>query len=119
MVPYGIELRERVMRAWDSGELQADVAERFEVSLRWIQQLARLRRETGCLAPKRATGGRPAQVRGDVEDRLRAACAADPDATLDELRVATGIEGSVMIVFRALERMQITRKKSRSSQPSS
>ena len=64
MVPYGIELRERVMRAWDSGELQADVAERFEVSMRWIQQLARLRRETGCLAPKRATGGAPGSSPG-------------------------------------------------------
>ena len=109
MVPYGIELRERVMRAWDSGELQADVAERFEVSMRWVQQLARLRRETGSLAPKRATGGRASQVHGLVEDRLREACAADPDATLEELRVAAGITGSVMIVFRALERMKITR----------
>ena len=69
MVPYGIELRERVMRAWDNGELQAEVAERFEVSWRWIQQLVRLRRATGSLAAKPATGGRASPARGDVEDR--------------------------------------------------
>ena len=57
MAVYGIELRERVLRAWDSGESQEDVALRFEVSVRWIQKIARQRRETGSLAPQPASGG--------------------------------------------------------------
>lgn len=111
MRPYGIEMRERVMRAWDAGELQEDLAERFEVSVRWIQKLAKLRRETGSLAPKPATGGRKPIVSGEIEERLKVQVAKQPDATLSELKEASQIAGSLSSVHRALRRLKITRKK--------
>lgn len=111
MRPYGIEMRERVMRAWDSGELQEELAERFEVSVRWIQKVAKLRRETGSLAPKPATGGRKPIVSGEVEERLKAQVAKQPDATLSELKEGSQIAGSLSSVHRALRRLKITRKK--------
>lgn len=111
MRPYGIEMRERVMRAWDAGELQEDLAERFEVSVRWIQKLAKLRRETGSLSPKPATGGRKPIVSGEVEERLKAQVAKQPDATLSELKEGSQIAGSLSSVHRALRRLKITRKK--------
>lgn len=111
MRPYGIEMRERVMRAWDAGELQEDLAERFEVSVRWIQKLAKLRRETGSLSPRPATGGRKPIVSGEVEERLKAQVAKQPDATLYELKEGCQIVGSLSSVHRALRRLKITRKK--------
>ena len=113
MLAYGIDLRERVMRALDAGELQTEVAERFEVSERWIQKLVRRRRETGSIAAKPAAGGRQAVIRGAGEEQLKAALAERSDATLSELREACGFSGSIMCVFRALRRLGITRKKRR------
>jgi transposase len=111
MPTYGVELRERVLRAWDAGELQEDVAARFEVSVRWIQKIAKLRREEGDFAPKPASGGRPRIVDGEIEARLKAQVAKTPDATLAELQETCAIPGCLMNVFRALERLKITRKK--------
>lgn len=111
MRPYGIEMRERVMRGRDAGELQQDLAERFEVSVRWIQKLAKLRRETGSQAPKPATGGRKPIVSGEIEERLKAQVAKQRDATLSELKEASQIARSLYNVHRALRRLKITRKK--------
>ena len=111
MRPYRIELRERVMRAWDTGELQEEIALRFEVSVRWIQKMAKQRRETGSLAPKPAAGWRPSVVSEDIEERLKAQVAKTPDATLVELKAAGQIPGCLMNVHRALGRMKLTRKK--------
>jgi len=111
MAALGIELRERVLRAWDAGESQQDVALRFEVSVRWIQKIARQRRETGNLAPQSPSGGRRRIVCGELEEQLKAQVVKTPDATLEELKKACAIPGCLMNVFRALARLKITYKK--------
>jgi hypothetical protein len=42
----------------------------------------------------------------------------NPDATLQELLEQSGVDGSIMAVHRALERLGCRRKKSRSTLPS-
>ena len=111
MGPYPMELRERVLKARDSGESQEYVARRFDVSVRWIQKLEKRRRETGSIEPKPNLGRRPI-VTGPIEVRLQEAVADSPDATLEELRDQCEIPGSIMCVFRALNRLNITFKKS-------
>ena len=119
MNAYSMDLRERVAAAYDDGEgSQAELARRFRVSVSWIGKLLRRRRETGSIAPKPHSGGRPPAVGGVAADRLRAAVQADPDATLSELRDAAGLACSVPAVHRALGRLGITRKKSRNGPPS-
>jgi transposase len=119
MNAYSMDLRDRVAAAYDDGEgSQAELARRFRVSVSWIGKLLRRRRETGSIAPKPHSGGRGAAVGGEVADRLRAAVQADPDATLAELRGTVGVACSVPAVHRALSRLGITRKKSRSGPPS-
>jgi transposase len=115
MQGYSMDLRARVVKAYDRGEgAQVQLAERFGVTSRWIQKLLRQRRETGSIAPQPHGGGRKAKVRGEKEQVLRKAVAEMPDASLAELRDRCGVDGSVMCIFRALRRLQITRKKSRS-----
>ena len=114
MRPYSRDLRERVMRAVDDGQLtQREIAEQFGVSDRWIRQLTRHREQTGSLAPKPHGGGRSAQITGETLEQVQATLRAEPDATLEELRQRCGITASVVCLFRTLRRHQITRKKSR------
>jgi transposase len=119
MNAYSMDLRERVVAAYDDGEgSQAELASRFRVSISGIGKLLRRRRQTGSIAPKPHSGGRLPAVGGEAADRLRAAVQADPDATLAELRGTVGVACSVPAVHRAPSRMGITRKKSRSGRPS-
>jgi len=119
MKAYSQDLRERVVRAVDRGEqTQQQIAERFGVSTAWIKKLIRQRRETGSIAPKPHGGGMPAKYRGKTLERLQRELAAQPDATLEELRDRTRVPASIMAVFRALERLGAHRKKSRSGRPS-
>jgi transposase len=114
MVPYSEDLRERVLAAVDAAEgTQEQIAKRFRVSSRWIRKLLALRAATGSIAPKPKTGGRKLLIQGEAAESLRAAIRDDPDATLEELREAIGFDGCTVTVWRAIERLKITRKKSR------
>jgi transposase len=114
-----MDLRERVVAACDEGtDTRAEIAERFSVSESWIRRLLQRRRETGSIAPRPRGGGQPPAFDGDAAQRLRQAVAADPDATLRELAEAVGVACSTSATDRALRRLAITRKKSRSGPPS-
>src|SRR5512142_2370866 len=114
MTPYAIDLRQRVVMAADAGaESQEQIARRFSVSARWIRKLLAQRAQTGSIASKPKAGGRKPLIQGEVAESLRAAVRATPDATLEELREAIGFGGCLMTVWRSLQRLKITRKKSR------
>src|SRR5262249_56762940 len=111
MRPLSNDLRERILAAVDNHEgSRRQIARRFAVDVSTITRLLQLRRRTGSLEP-RLHGGRtrdPALDRDDLE-RLRRLVEEHPDATLEQLREHLGITGSIMIVWRALERLGITR----------
>jgi transposase len=112
MEAYAIDLRTRVIGAYDRGEgTQVELAGRFEVSERWIQKLLRQRRQRDSIEPLPRNSGRKPEVRGERIALLKGALAQRPDASLEELREACGIQGSPMCIFRALQRLGITRKK--------
>src|SRR4051812_4255236 len=106
MVPYSIDLRQRILAAVDAGEeTQQQIARRFTVSTRWIRKLVAQRAETGQIGPKPNPGGRKPLVQGAVAQALRDAIAKAPDATLEELREAIGFEGCAVTVWRAMDRL--------------
>ena len=114
MEAYSTDLRMRVVAAYDRGEgSQSELAKRFRMSERTIQRLLRRRRQTGSVAPKPHGGGQKPKVRGAKEELLKRVVAQSPDASLDELRDRCRVNGSRMCIFRALQRLNITRKKSR------
>jgi transposase len=66
MAAYSLDLRKRVLRAWDSG-LDADrVAAKYEVSRAWVHRLVQRRRETGSIAPRDVDG----LARAELAERL-------------------------------------------------
>jgi len=119
METYSMDLRERVVRAVDAKSgTRVEIAERFDVSVPWIKKLLRPRRETGSIAPLPHGGGWTPKFTGQKLEQLKALVDRDPDATLQELLEQSGVDGSIMAVHRALERLGCRRKKSRSGPPS-
>ena len=114
MKTYSMDLRQRVVAACDARDgTREQIAARFSVSVSWIRDLMRRRRETGSIAPKPRGGGRTPAFDGEAAARLRQAVRDDNDATLAELAAAAGVACSPAAVYRALRRLDVTRKKTR------
>ena len=119
METYLMDLRERVIRAYDEKVgTQEQIAELFKVSVPWIKKLLRRRRQTGGIAPKPHGGGWTPKFSGRALEQLKANVAQHPDATLQELLEQSGVDASIMAVHRALERLGCRRNKSRSARSS-
>ena len=119
MRAYSNDLRDRVVAACDAGDATREqVAARFSVSVSWIRKLLKQRRDTGAITPKPHGGGRAPAFDPEAAERLRQAVRDDDDATLEELAQAAGVACSPAAVDRALDRLGITRKKSRGGRPS-
>jgi len=119
MKAYSNDLRQRVVAAYDAREgTQEQVAARFAVSTSWVRKLLRQRRDTGSIEPGPHGGGHARAFDAPAEVHLRQVVRDDSDATLEELGRLAGVACSVSAVHRTLDRLGITRKKSRGGPPS-
>lgn len=112
MAAYSLELRKKVLADCDAGMKTKQVAERYGVSRTWVRSLKQRRRETGEIAARIPKVGRKPKF-----DRVRLAelVAAQPDATLVELRERLGVRCALSAIWMALEKLKLTYKKSRST----
>ncbi len=116
MRAYSLDLRERVLADCDIGMSNDEVARKYRVSAAWIRRLKQRRRETGSIEPRirRRTPPRLAAR----ADELRSLVEQRPDATLEELRQALGVQTSVSTLWRALQSLRLTFKKKSCVPPS-
>ena len=112
MAPYSMDLRERVVRAWDISGDAEEVATTFGVSRAWVHRLVQRRRETGSIAPRQQTKFRSRVLAGQ-EARLAALIAARPDATLAELQEALPTTAALSTLWLEIDRLGLTVKKNR------
>src|SRR3954453_23500748 len=112
MKAYSSDLRQRVVAAYDAREgTQEQVAARFAVSHSWVRKLLLQRRDTGSIGPKPHGGGHAPAFDPAAGARLPQGVRDDSHPTLEVLGRAAGVACSVSAVFRALDRLGITRKK--------
>ena len=111
MAAYSLDLRQRVLRAWDSGMDVYTVAAKYEVSRAWVHRLVQRRRETGSIAPRQQTKFRRRSLSSHQEERLVALVIARPDATLAELRDALPTTAALSTLWRTIGRLGFTVKK--------
>ena len=111
MAAYSLDLRKRVLRAWDSGMDAESVAAKYEVSRAWVHRLVQRRRETGSIEPRKQTKFRGRVLSPQQEERLRALIIAQPDATLAELREAVPTTAALPTLWRTIGRLGFTLKK--------
>ena len=117
MKAYPLEFRQRIVDAVDRQiDTVEQIAKIFGVTDRYVYQLLALRRETGTLAPRPHGGGAKAKLDARRLQKLAELSAAQPDATLSELREKLNrrqrAKVSISTVFRGLSKIKQTRKKS-------
>jgi transposase len=112
MKPLSNDLRERILNAVDQHEgSRRKLAARFGVNTTTITRLLQLRHQTGSFDPRPHGGGCAPSLDQDGLDRLRVLVKEDPDATLETLKQRLGVDGSLMIIWRALRKLDITVEK--------
>jgi transposase len=116
MKAYSQDLRERVLRAVDSGIPRAQIVTTLAVSEATIKRYLKQRRETGHVKPK-AIPGRPAHKGAALQAGLLAQLEAHGDARLEDhcqqWEAEHGVPVSTATMSRAIRRLGWTRKKSR------
>lgn len=115
------DLRKRVVDTYEAGDgSMRELAERFAVSLNFVQKWIHRARQTGSVASLPFGGGPPRAIDEDGERLLVAWVTEQPDLTLQELadryQQHRGRSVGVTTIFRTLERLGMTRKKNSSRQ---
>ncbi len=117
MKPYSSDLRRRIIETiQENEETQPEIAERFAVSLSFVEKLWHRFRSTGSYQALASGGGRERLLR-DEEELIRAEVRTQPDITLAELTETvahqTGKQPvSLMTMSEELRRLNLPRKKS-------
>lgn len=117
--PHPIELRERVVCFVEEGNTHRAAAAQFRTSVSFVNDMVKLKRQTGSVTPKdQGHGGKPAKV-SQFEGWARDLIARDKDITLEKLRdqlaADHGIEIAVSTAHYWLRRLGFTHKKRPSS----
>jgi transposase len=117
MKPYSIDLREKILRAYDHGlGSQRALAALFGVSHAFMEKLLRRRRATGEVAPGSHAGGRRPRCDAATLALVGQWVQENPDATLAELCLRLQQQGgrrvSVSTMSRVRTRVGLPRKKS-------
>ena len=114
--PYSRDLREKVVEAYEGGlGTVAQVAKIFNIGVATLQNYISLKKKTGNLAPKPATGGPEAVISGNKLDFVCKELEKKPDLTLQELcdkfykKFKIKVNDSMMC--RALQSVDYNRKK--------
>lgn len=120
MKGYHTDLRKRIVDAYRNAEGSVrELAVRFKVAPRTVQNYLNLMRDTGSVEPRPHGGGSVPKLNDATVREVRAVVEEKNDRTLAEIareldrrcRVRVGIT----TVWRALDRLGITRKKRRSA----
>jgi transposase len=118
MAAYSLDLRKRIVDAVERGlASKRDIARTFGVHQSFVHKLLRQKRQRGDIAPLPHGGGATAILNQDHLLTLTELVALSPDATLaqlrEQLRKKARVEASISTIWRALEALGLSRKKSR------
>jgi transposase len=112
MKTISLDLRERILAAYDDGEgTREEVARRFRVSLGLVKKLLQQRRRLGDIRPQHHRSGCKPRIVARHHHQLRTLLAKTPDLTLKELRAATGLACTLPAIHYVLVRLGLTYKK--------
>ena len=123
MQAYSLDLRQRVVRAYEQGHGSlAEIAEQFSVSTGFVKKMLRQWRSTGNLAPLPHGGGKPRSLPDRLRQKLRRKVLKQGDISLAELRsfLEEDEQTSVHLstVSRTLKELNLPRKKKASRRAS-
>ena len=116
MLPYSLDLRRRVVAAYEHGvETIEEIAERFSVGQTFVKKMLKQKRETGTLDIKERRPG-PNKLLSEKDHQwLRRQIGKEPDLTIDQLHERLlkerKVEVSRATVGRAIQELDLPLKK--------
>lgn len=118
MKPYSLDFRRKIVETYVNEPIsQRKLANRFRISLSFVEKLLKQLRETGELAPKPHGGGQTPKLNEQQLELLSALVESHNDATLAELcellEQETQVSLSSSTMWRVLKQLNQTRKKKR------
>ena len=112
---HPMALRERVVALVEEGHSHRAAAAQFRVSVKFVNDVVILKRETGTLEPRRQGNGGGHGKLARLRDWIATQMTAKPDLTLDDLvlKIADAHEMTVhrVSVWRTLHSLGLTHKK--------
>lgn len=113
--PHPMALRERVVTFVEEGHSHRAAAARFRVSVKFVNDMVILKRETGRLEPRAQGSGGGHGKLGGLRGWIEARMIAKPDLTLDDLVLQVADHHHVTVhrvsVWRVLRSLGLTHKK--------
>lgn len=116
MRAYSLDLRQKVVQAYERGEGSIDkIATLFSVGPTFVKKMLRLHREGQSLSPRPHGGGHTPKLSDKHLQMIRTELARNNDVTAEELRELlrkrASLEVSQPTISRALTRLNLPRKK--------
>jgi transposase len=118
MSVYSQDLRDRVLNALDRGERPSAIAQRFEVSRRWVYKVRTRVRDEGIRTALQVGGYRRSRV-AHLEETLRCWIREQSDLTLSEMCArlsGMGVEIKAAALWHQLNKWGLSFKKNAARQ---
>lgn len=113
--PHPVELRRRVVDFVEEGHSHRAAASHFRVSAKFVNEMVKLKRETGSLSPKRQGNGGHYGKLSEAQGWLERRIGEKRDITLDELVAELGAQHGIVAhrvsIWRRLRGLGLTHKK--------
>jgi len=117
MRAYSLDLRQRVMKAYDEEKWTVgQIAERFKVGAWWVHKLKRQRKAGGGIAPRQGKVGQPRRFDAEAINRLTQYVDRHPDATLERIHEKVGVNCTLVTIHHTLRRLGYRYKKNAAGQ---
>ena len=106
MKPYSLDLRQKVALTYEAGGIsQRQLAKSFRVSVSFVQDLLKRKRELGTITPKVRTNQTPTKLNAEQLNVLRHLVEAQPDGTLAEFQERLQQKTGGLIGIATVDRM--------------
>jgi transposase len=112
MEAYPTKVREQVLGAYEQGIKTKEIAKRFDVGPAWCRGVKQRLREHGLRGVIQQKHGRDPILDQARRDQLARLVSQKPDATLQELKAQLDVPVSISTIWRTLQDMKLTLKKS-------
>jgi transposase len=118
MEAYPTKVREQVLGAYEQGMKTNEIAKRFDVGPAWCRGVKQRFREQGLRGVIQQKHGPDPILDQARRDQLARLVSQKPDATLRELKAKLDVPVSISTIWRTLQEMKLTLKKSPFTRPS-
>jgi transposase len=117
MRAYSLDLRQRVLKAYDENKWTVgQIAERFKVGEWWVHKLKRQRNRGDGIAPRKGKVGQPRRLGPEQVNRLEQYVDKHPDATLEQIHEKIGATCTMVTIHNTLQRLGYRYKKNAAGQ---